>query len=118
MTTPAAVESALVVSRLENSLRDAGINPDRIAAAVKIADVSGVKIDGTEVSGVSEAVESLKVESPEWFQVHRRHSAADTTPQDFDRSYRDVTHEEYSRELLKYNLRPTSTVDRRSLALA
>jgi len=107
MTTPEDVEAALVVSRLENSLRDAGINPERLAAAVKIADVSGVKVEGTEVSGVTEAVESLKVETPEWFKV-RQHSAPDATPEGRERSFRTAGHEEFSRELLKYNLRPTS----------
>ena len=101
----AQVESALAISRLEGSLRDAGIKPERISAAVRIADTSGLKVEGTDVSGVTEVVESLKAESPEWFGANaRRYSAPDATPENRDRSFRNAPRREVAEELAKYNI--------------
>jgi hypothetical protein len=101
-----AVESALAVARLEGALRDAGLRGERVAAAVKIADVSGLRVEGTEVSGIAEVVESLKEQSPEWFGANtRRYSAADATPENRDRSFRTASRREIAEELAEYGIK-------------
>jgi hypothetical protein len=99
-----AAEAALAVSRLEGALRDAGLRPERVSAAVKVADVSVLKVEGTEVFGLTETVESLKTLSPEWFDVPR-HSAPDATPQDRRRDFRTASRRELSEELAEYGIR-------------
>lgn len=59
--------TTLAMTRVEGALRDAGVKADRIPAALRLIDLDSVKIDGTEVSGVSEAVAGLKAVTPEWF---------------------------------------------------
>jgi hypothetical protein len=53
---------------LRDALRDAGINPERIGAALRIADtaVLGVDAEGN-VSGVAEVIEAVSDEAPEFF---------------------------------------------------
>lgn len=53
---------------LQGALRDAGINPERIAAAVRLVDRTSLAVENGEVTGVAEAIEALKGESPEWFK--------------------------------------------------
>lgn len=62
-----AAAGAVALARLEGSLRDAGIKPERIPAALKLADLSAVVVSGTDVEGVDKAVEGVKATSPEWF---------------------------------------------------
>lgn len=57
----------LAVARLESALRDAGVRAERIPAALRLADLDALKVEGTEVAGVPEAVEAVKQASPEWF---------------------------------------------------
>ncbi len=59
----------VVASRLDVALRDAGINPARIEAAKRLVDQGALKVEGSEVTGVAEAVASLKAATPEWFGV-------------------------------------------------
>jgi hypothetical protein len=101
-----AVEAALAVARLEGALRDAGLRGERVAAAVKIADVSALKVDGTEVSGLAETVESIKAQSPEWFgEKSRRYSAPDASLGNReDRDFRTASKATVAAELRKYNI--------------
>ncbi len=57
----------IVATRVENALRDAGIKPERIPHAIKLANLEGVTVEGSEVTGVDEAVAAVKEASPEWF---------------------------------------------------
>lgn len=52
---------------LEGSLRDGGIKPERVAAAMRLADRSALSVEDGQVKGLSEVIEALKAESPEWF---------------------------------------------------
>ena len=65
--TLAEATRLLAMTRLEGGLRDAGINPDRIEAALKVADTSALSVDGTDVTGLSAVIDSVKAISPEWF---------------------------------------------------
>ena len=57
----------LAMTKLEGALRDSGITPERLPAAMKLADFSALKVDGTDVAGIPEAIEGVKALSPEWF---------------------------------------------------
>lgn len=99
---PTAAESALVASRLENSLRSAGINPERISAAVTIADTSGVTVEGAEVLGLGDAVERLREESPEWFAPAVRRTAPDASRQEHgSKDYRNVDRATFAEDLYR-----------------
>lgn len=63
----ARAERLFVASKLEGALRDAGLNPARIEAALKIVDRDGIKVDGEAVTGITEAVTALKAGVPELF---------------------------------------------------
>ncbi len=63
----AQATTAVALSRLEGALRDAGVNPARIPAALRLVELDKLKVEGTEVTGLLEAVESVKATSPEWF---------------------------------------------------
>jgi hypothetical protein len=61
----------VTTSELKGALRDAGINPDRLDAAMRLADVASLKVEGTTVTGIPEVIESVRTTSPEWFgSVH------------------------------------------------
>lgn len=70
--------STLALTRVEGALRDAGLKPERIQAAMKLIDLDSLKVEGTDVTGIAEAVERLKTETPEFFGTTRR-TAADAT---------------------------------------
>lgn len=57
----------LARTELKGALRDAGITPERIDAAMKLADTSALVVDGTDVTGIPEVIEGVKALSPEWF---------------------------------------------------
>lgn len=95
---------SVALSRLEGQLRDAGINPERIPAALRLVDLANLKVEGTEVTGVPEAIESVKSTSPEWFGKPAPRTAADaSTGETGDTDYRtadrstvaDVLYKEY-----------------------
>lgn len=67
------LNSERIHNSLQSSLRDAGINSERVGPALRIADTSDVTIadDGT-VSGVDKVVEAVKKDSPEWFEAERK----------------------------------------------
>jgi len=75
--TQAAAADLLAKTRLEGALRDSGINPERIPAALKLIGAGELKVDGTDVTGIPEAIESVKGASPEWFGGTKRPGAAD-----------------------------------------
>lgn len=53
---------------LRDSLRDSGINPERLKGALRLADMSSLEVDSEgNVSGLEEVVEAVRTESPEWF---------------------------------------------------
>jgi hypothetical protein len=97
---------AVAVSRVEGQLRDAGIKPERIPAALKLVDLSSLKVEGTDVSGVSEAIESVKSASPEWFGTVK-HTAPDASQQQGgDKDYRNADRDTVAADLYKeYGIR-------------
>jgi hypothetical protein len=60
-------KNSRIQTALELKIRDAGINPERASAAMRLVDLSKLDVTGTEVSGLDEAVSELKSTSPEWF---------------------------------------------------
>ena len=62
--------------------------------------LDGIEVNGADVTGVTEAIEGLKKESPEWFGGRKAPDATPdpTTPVDF----RSATDEELQAELAKY----------------
>ena len=97
---------SVATARLEGSLRDAGIKPERIPAALKLVDLGSLKVEGTDVSGVSEAIDSVKTASPEWFGTVK-HTAPDASQQQGgDKDYRNVDRETVAADLYKeYGIR-------------
>lgn len=66
---------------LRDSLRDAGINPERLKGAMRLADTSALEVDKDgNVSGLDEVVEAVREEAPEFFgsQERQRISAPQT----------------------------------------
>ena len=58
---------------LRDSLRDAGINPERIKGAMRLADASALEVDADgNVSGLDEVVEAVRDEAPEFFGATER----------------------------------------------
>lgn len=57
---------------LRDSFRDAGINPERLKGAMRLADTSALEVDKDgNVSGLEEVIEAVKTEAPEFFQETR-----------------------------------------------
>ncbi len=95
----------LAATKLEGGLRDAGINPERLSAALKLADVSALKVDGTEVTGIPEAIEAVKAASPEWFGA-RRPGAPDVNGNGTGGTdFRTASREELAAEAAKLGVR-------------
>jgi hypothetical protein len=75
---------------IKDAFRDSGINPERMKAAMRLADMSALEVDGNgEVSGIEDVVAAVQEESPEWFgstepQAPRR--SADTSRQPISRA--------------------------------
>jgi hypothetical protein len=58
---------------LRDSLRDAGINPERLKGAMRLADTSALEVDSEgNVSGLDEVVEAVREEAPEFFGTSER----------------------------------------------
>lgn len=76
--TLANATQLFAASKLEGALRDAGVSPERLPAALRLADTSAIKVEGTEVTGVTEVVDSIKALTPEWFGV-KKPGAVDAT---------------------------------------
>lgn len=57
----------LIRYELRDSLRNAGINTERLPLALRLADTSLVEVEDSEVKGLEGVVDSLKKDSPEWF---------------------------------------------------
>jgi hypothetical protein len=99
----ANAEQALIRSRVENALRDAGINPARVDGAIKLASLGDVKVTDSGVVGVESVVEGIKTASPEWFGAPGRPfqapdaSGGGSVPVDF----RTAPPEAYEAELRK-----------------
>ncbi len=72
--------TAVINSTFDRLARDAGADPDALDAVRRAADLSGVTVDGAEVSGVAAAVESLKSEVPQLFQSSNRKPGVTTDP--------------------------------------
>ncbi len=63
----ADARSSRISAALDIALRDAGLNPERANAAMRLVDTSKLAVEGTDVSGLDDAVKELKAQSPEWF---------------------------------------------------
>ena len=58
---------------LRDALRDAGINPERIKGAMRLADASALEVDADgNVSGLEDVVEAVRDEAPEFFGATER----------------------------------------------
>jgi hypothetical protein len=67
---------------LRDGLRDAGINPERIGAAMRIADTQALEVDAEgNVSGVAEVIEAVSEEAPEFFGQGSQGSQRVSAPQ-------------------------------------
>jgi hypothetical protein len=97
----------LALTKLEGALRDSGINPERIPAAMKLVDTTGLKVDGLEVAGIPEAIEAVKASTPEWFgKVTPRPSSPDATGGAVgDVDYRKASRDELAEAARKYNVK-------------
>lgn len=99
--------TSIAISRIEGALRDSGLKPERIPAALKLIDLATLKVEGTEVSGVPEAVEGLKEISPEWFGPASTSRAPDAsrTPE-VPADFRSAPRADVERHLMdKYGIR-------------
>lgn len=66
-------QAAIKSHALERALLAAGARRDRLAHAVRHADLSGIKLDEEgNASGMEEVVKALKEEIPEWFEEEKR----------------------------------------------
>lgn len=106
--TKAEATRIIAVTRMEGALRDAGINPERLPAALKLVDLGALTVEGTEVSGVSEAVESVKESSPEWFGTKGSGGAPDASTHQGGQGadYRTAPKDEVDRRLRELGIRP------------
>jgi hypothetical protein len=100
----AEARNSRINTALTLSVRDAGVNPDRLAAALRLVDVSKLEVKGDEVVGLEEAVKGLKEQSPEWFGT--KFSPPDASgggrePVD----YRTASVEDRDKALAKLNVR-------------
>lgn len=58
---------------LRDALRDAGINPERLKGAMRLADASALQVDKDgNVSGIEDVVEAVREEAPEFFGTSER----------------------------------------------
>lgn len=89
------------LSKLESGLRDAGLKPERVGTALKLVDLSGIKVEGTEVQGITEAIDAVKAESPEWFGTTSRGAPDVTGGAGGDVDYRTMSSEE-RQEVLRH----------------
>lgn len=107
----AKATNTLVLSKVENALRDAGINPARVEGALLLAPLSEVKVsDNGAVEGVEDVVKAVQAKSPEWFGVPgKTFTAPDVTggggndPVD----YRTASPADRARLLSEYNVKPS-----------
>lgn len=103
----AATESArgaVVLSRLDTELRNAGVNPDRIPAAMRLVDMTKLEVSGLEVVGLAAEIEAVKATSPEWFVSRSGSDASGGRVSDTD--YHDASPEALSKALYeKYGIR-------------
>lgn len=63
----ANARAAVVLSRLDTELRNAGVNPDRIPAAMRLVDLTKLEVNGLDVVGIAQVIDGVKAQSPEWF---------------------------------------------------
>ena len=100
----ADAKSSRIQTALELKLRDAGINPARAAAALRLVDPSKLDVNGTEVTGLDDAVKELKSQSPEWF-------GTTASPPDASRGgggpadFRTASAEDRDKALAQYGIR-------------
>ncbi len=58
---------------LRDSLRDAGINPERLKGAMRLADMSALEVDSEgNVANIESVVEAVQQEAPEFFGTSER----------------------------------------------
>lgn len=66
---------------LREAFSEAGLNPKRMKIALRSADMDLVEVDGDgNVSGVKDAVEAIKEDSPEWFEGDPPANPRETPP--------------------------------------
>ena len=92
-----------VTTALDSALRDAKINPARLAQAVKLADLSGVQVKDGAVAGLDGVVAQLRGVAPEWFTGQT--AAPDAGVSSGKPDYRTASPEEVQKALRRYNLK-------------
>lgn len=110
-TISARERNTLVKAELKSALRDAGINPQRIDGALRLAPLGEVQVadDGT-VAGVAEVVRAVKEASPEWFgAAGQPFTAPEATPGSGSAEFQwaTATPEERDAELRKLGVQRT-----------
>ena len=67
--------STLQTYAVRDALRDAQVNPERLNAAMRLADLSGLEIDKDgkiDPDAITAVVTAVQEESPEWFGAQQR----------------------------------------------
>ncbi|WP_273845414.1 hypothetical protein [Rubrobacter calidifluminis] len=97
-------ERALKSQALQQALLAEGVRPDRVKHAIRHADLSSLEVDeNEEVSGIEQAVKSLKEEVPEWFTSKEERRGIPPAPQGSGSS--KLSHEEKLKRSNLANLR-------------
>lgn len=66
------ISRVVTESELKAALADAGLNPGRMKAAMRLADTDRIEIDDEgNVTGVKDVVKAIREESPEWFASNK-----------------------------------------------
>ena len=104
LATATALHAA---SKLEGALRDAGVTPERIPAAMKLADHSALVVNGTDVTGIPEVIEGVKALSPEWFGAQKPAGAVDASKGGTagTADLRSASRDDLAKEALKYGVK-------------
>ena len=100
----AEAHRALITSSVSLALRDAGINPERAGAALRLVDTSKLAVEGENVTGIEDAVKELQAQSPEWFgQKFSPPNASGPGPGPVN--FKDAPADQFEKELARYGLK-------------
>ncbi len=100
----AEARNSRINTALALAIRDAGINPERASAAMRLVDTSKLEVKGDDIVGLDEAVKGIKDQSPEWFVAPASPpdaSGSGSRPLDF----RSASPEERDKALASYGIK-------------
>lgn len=98
---------AIKVAEVKGALMAARINPERLDAALRLADLTLLEVKDTTAIGVEKVVEALKAQSPEWFITPGTGGAPDATrggPGSGSGDFRKASRADVSAEMRKYGV--------------